>query len=423
MADKISNLFRLVQEKASARKEAEKEKKRAQQNLTPYIPKDCVSNILVRLPLESLQRSRFVCKPWYKMINASEFIDAHLSRSENTLIFLSKVVTEYNPLIPVVPQDNPNTFSIEAKLFKIESVPIFKQPEINPRSVYKIQYMEIIDGKLKIVDYNATCLGRIRASCNGVIILDNKLKKGGLIALNPVTRKIIVLPAGTIYPSHKESYALVFCSIAKQFKLVHLFCDELQYISCEILDIGTRSWRVVDGPCFGLISWFGYDPVHAIGALHWVPHIDHNEYIASISVENEKFHKTTLPTSSRTSDRIIEIGGLLGFVTHKETNQIDVWVLRSLFGEEWTKQHRIVVSPFSFVWVMDMVPLCCTKIDGEMIFRNQKDGSLHAYDIRLGAMRNVEMGEHSIPFHMCFIPHVNSLISWETHGEDKIMDD
>lgn len=422
MADTSSRLFKLVQERATSMKEAEERKKKQEQNLKPYIPKDCVSNILIRLPLQSLQRSRFVCKPWYKLINAPKFIDTHLSLSQNTLIFVSIVVTHYNPFIPIELHDKPNTFSIEDKICNIECASIFRRPMLNPRSIFKIQYMEIREGKSKIFDYNATCLGQIRASCNGVIILDNKLKKGGLVALNPVTRKIIILPSGTIYPSHEESFALAFCSSKKQFKLVHLFRDELQYIGCEILDFGTRSWREIDGPSFELLTWFGYNPVHAIGAIHWVPHIDHNEYIVSISIENEIFHKIPLPVSGRTRDRIVEIGGLLGFVAHVEMNRIDVWVLRSLCGEEWTRQHSIVASPFSFVCLVDMFCVCCTAIDGELIFRSEKDGSIYAY-ARDGAMRKVETEKGLNLYGVCFLPHVNSLVSWETHGEGESMDE
>lgn len=404
MADKSTSLLRLVQERALSKKEAEEEKK----NCMPYIPKDCISNILVHLPLGSLQRSRFVCKRWYEIVNSSVFINAHLSRSENVLIFLTEVMQgrSYSSSMASIPQKKPTTFSVEAKLFQLGSLPMFLQPPLQQGSVFHLQFMEIKDGKCKIGDLNATCLGQIRASYNGLVLLENKLKIGGLVVMNPMTRRLITLPLGTLYPPHDESYGLALCNFTNQYKLVHLFRDELLFVSCEILNIGTESWRVVDGPPFGLFTWFGYNPVSAAGALHWVPHIDHSEYIVSMSMDDEKFCKVPLPRSCRIRDRIIEMGGLLCFVTHKEeVNQMDVWVLRSLCGEGWTKQHSITIG-----CIEDMVPVYCTRINGDMIFKS--GDSLYAYDFQLEAMKMVEMKKGSFSDRSCCMPHVNSLVSW-----------
>ena len=90
MGDKKASFLRLVEERALSKEE----KKKLQDALVPYIPKDCISNILLRLPLESLQSSRFVCKPWYTIINSLKFIDDHLERSESVLIYVSSIKEE-----------------------------------------------------------------------------------------------------------------------------------------------------------------------------------------------------------------------------------------------------------------------------------------------------------------------------------------
>jgi len=271
-----------------------------------------------------------------------------------------------------------------------------------------IQYLEIDGGRSKVVEYNASCLGNIRATCNGLILLDNKLKKGGLIVMNPVTRKLIALPLGTLYPPHNESYGFASSNVTDDYKVVHLFRDELGFLSCEILILGTRLWREVNGPSFGLFSWFGYMPVSAIGALHWVPHIDRSDFIVSMDVEKEKFHTIPLPKSSRTHDRIVETGDFLSFVTHEEANQIDIWILKGL-GESWTKQHSITMG-----CIMDMVPLLSLRIKGDMIFKRDEDGSFYAYDFQLQVMRKVEMEKGFVPLSSSLLPHVNSLVSWSS---------
>lgn len=417
-ADKSVNLFRLVEERALSKKELDEENQRQQLNLVPYLPKDCISNILVRLPVESLPSSRFVCWPWYKIINSPIFIDAYLRRAETVLIFLSsfnkRIFRPYST--SSIPQEKPNTFSVEAKIYQLQSVHAFHQPLIDPTSKFHIKFMVIKDGKSKIGEFNATCLGKIRATCNGLILLDNKIKKGGLVVMNPVTRELSLLPVGTICPVHEESYGLAFCKSTGGYKVVHLFRDEMHFIGCEILQVGTRSWSFVDGPSFGLLSWFGYEPVSALEALHWVPHIDHSEYIVSLTMNDEKFHKILLPKDSRLNDRILEIAEFLGFVTHEEMNQIDVWILRNLSDKDWMKIYTITVG-----CIKDMVPLYCSRINWEMVFMD-KDGSILAYDFRYQVMRKVELEKGAFP--TCgFYLHVNSLISWQSKEKDQDLRD
>lgn len=409
MGNKTTNLLKLVEERAFAKK-AEEEKKKQKEELVPYLPKECISNILIRLPLESLQISRFVCKPWYNMINSSLFIDAHLGRSETVLIFITPILKESLIVftIPLIPKEKPNTFSVEEKLLQLESVPIFKRPIINPISKYYIKYLEIKDGKSKIGDFNASCLGKIKATCNGLILLENTMKRGGLVVMNPVTRNLTALPLGTLYPSHKESYGIVLCHLTSEYKVVHLFRDELGFIGCEIINVGMGgSWRLVNGPDFGLFAWFGYKPVFAIGALHWVPQIDHSEFLVSMEINKEKFQTIMLPKTSRTHDGIVEMGELLCFVTHEEINQMDIWILKGLYGEKWIKQHSITVG-----CIMDMVPLFCSRINEEIIFKRDEDGSLYAYNFQQEVMIKVEMPNECSSLLGSCLPHVSSLITW-----------
>ncbi|KAJ7982590.1 F-box protein [Quillaja saponaria] len=331
--------------------------KKKEETLVPYLPKDCVSNILSSIPIES-----------------------------------------------------PQTFSVEAKYLQSTSVPVLSRPILDPTSMFCIQFVEFKDGKSNIKGYNISCLGKIRATCNGLILLDNKLKKGALVVLNPVTRKQISLPVGTIYPTHDESYGFAFSSHTGKYKVIHLFRDKLGFVSCEILNLETRCWREFNGPSFGLFGWFGYEPVSAIGALHWVPKIDHNDFIVSIEVDEEKFHTIVLPKSSRIYDGLVEINGYLGFVTHEaEVNHIDIWILKGITGEVWIKHHSITAG-----CILDMVPLMSLRINEEMIFKRDENGSFYSYDFKLQLMRKVEMENGCFPLYNSHLPHVNSLVAWSS---------
>lgn len=407
---KGANLLKLVEERIQRELEHERKKQQETLFIVPYLPKDCISKILVLLPLESLQKLRFVCKAWYEIVNSLVFIDAHLQGSDTGLIFLAPVMKGHPPSSDFKTSDplvKPNTFSVESKVLHMQSVPICHWPCIDPSSLFYIKFMEIKDGKCTIKEYNETCIGKIRATCNGLILLENRMKKEGLVVMNPVTRELLRFPLGTQSSPHHESYGLVYCHCSSNYKVVHLFRDESQYIGCEIINIGSRSWRVMDGPSFGLLGWLGCEPVFAIGALHWLPLINHNEYIVSLLVDNEKFKKIPLPKSGEIHDRIIAMSGFLGFVTHHEDmNQIDVWILRGLGCEVWEKLYTIRTD-----CTKNLVPLYCSRIDGEIIFK-KKDYDLYAYDCSLQIMSKVELKKGCFPFNGCYLPHVNSLVSW-----------
>lgn len=425
---KSSGLLRIVEERLLMKK-IEEEKKQTQ---VSYIPKDCISNILVRLPADSLQRSRFVCKPWYNVVKNPKFIDAHLHRSESVLIFLSPNVKE--SLYPISKktkvgekdrsypfpttsgsQVKPNTVSVESKLLDPNSIPIFGLPTLNSTKSF-VQFLEFKNGKSEIGEYSLSCLGNIRATCNGLILLDNKLKKGGVIVMNPVTKKLIALPLGTLcHLPHQESYGFALSDLTGEYKVVHLFRDQLGFVGCEIFSLYKKAWREVNGPSFGLFGnkGFGYAPVSAIGALHWIPHFDRSNYIVSMEVDKEKFHQMPLPKGCRIHDRIIEIGGFLGFVTHEGMNQIDIWILKGLCGEVWTKNHSITVDS-----KIDMVPLCSLRIKGDIIFNRNKDGSFYAYDFQQQKMTEVGMIKGLPRSSVTYLSHVNSLVSWMQADED-----
>ncbi|KAK0575563.1 hypothetical protein LWI29_002804 [Acer saccharum] len=306
------------------------------------------------------------------------------------------------------PPDPPNTFSVEASLLQRKPLSIFDHPLKNGPSKLYIQFMEIKEGKSKIEEYNISCFGMVRASCNGLILVDNRLKRGGLIVMNPVTRKLIALPVGTINPRN-ESFGFALSEVTGEYKVVHLFQDKLGYISCETINLGTRVWREVNGPSFGLFQTFEHKPVSAIGALHWLPEIRINDYIVSMEVDNETFHTLSLPKTGGCYDRIIEKDGFLCFVTHEELN-IDIWILKGLYGEVWTKHYSLTNGS-----VIDMVPLLSFKVSGDMVFVRNEDGSYYVYNFKLQMMTKVEM-EEGIAGHLLPSCYLMSTVS--SHGNE-----
>lgn len=403
------NLLRLVEEKAILKKAEEEEMKQQ----IPHLPEDCVQNIFIHLPIQFLSRMRFVCKPWRSIVNNTNFINSHLDISETVLIYV-KSHPRYSP-----PLDEPNMFSVEKSLLKRDPLSIFG-PRIEASPKFYLQCVEIEERKSVVHEYNISCSGRVRASCNGLILVDNKLKKGGLILMNPVTRKLVDLPVGTISSAVDESYGFVMSEVSDEYKLVHLFLDRLRYVGCEILSLGAakRVWREVDGPSSRHFQRFDHNPVSAIGAIHWLPQ-NHVDYVVSMEVESEKFRTVNLPKTGQCRDRIMEKDGFLCFVACEENLDIDLWMLKGLSGENWVKSYSI---PNVFV---HMVPLFVMKCSGDIVFAGKEDGLMYVYSFEHMTMTKVAGKNGGFLVPGSFVPHVNSLVSWEqtreNHSEENMV--
>ncbi|GLT26526.1 hypothetical protein SLA2020_065860 [Shorea laevis] len=143
------NLVRLLQERALSKKGKEEERQsqnvleqKQQQDtdtVVPYLPKHCVSNILVRLPIESpIPKSMLVCKPWYNIIISPAFINSHLSRAESVLVFQRAVLDEGQPNhpTPIVP---------------------FGGLTFNRTLKFSIQFIEFKEGNSRLAKYKISC--------------------------------------------------------------------------------------------------------------------------------------------------------------------------------------------------------------------------------------------------------------------------
>ncbi|XP_052173456.1 putative F-box/kelch-repeat protein At3g17280 [Diospyros lotus] len=395
-----SLLLRAIQERMSANKEKEEttELPETKWGWVAPLPQDLVFKILLLLPAESLHRSTFVCKAWFNLIKSSNFIEAQIPLSETVFIFLE-----------TISQRRPKTFYIESKLGLSQdpeqySIFITRQPY---RSY--LNFLEIQDGKGKVNKSSVSGFKVVLATCNGLILATCE-QNGGLLVMNPVTRKLIAIPLGTIVP-RSESYGFIFSHLTREYKVVHLFRDESRHIGCEILSLSTRKWRGVDGPSFGLFRRFHYSPVAAIGALHWLPDKHGCRDLVSMSFDDEKFHTTNLPLPSSVNDRLVEIGGFLGFVARVGLNKIEVWVLKGLQGESWVKRHIITSD------IQDLAPLSTLQHGREMVFKGSRDSSFCTYNFESREMKKVEMETETVHgSRRSYLPHVNTLASWESLG-------
>ncbi|KAI3852016.1 hypothetical protein MKW98_020015 [Papaver atlanticum] len=402
-----AKLLRAVQARQMEKKEKQKEENDGKTCCMLDLPKDCIYRTLIKLDVESLQRAKFVCKSWYKMISNTIFIQDRLRRSEMGLIFLCK--------------SSEKETSSDENVFHIEQHYLSRKTGINwmPRidqyeAELSLQFMENKDGKSTVRSLKLSTYGQIRAVCNGLVLLESK-KKMGPIVTNPVTREYTVLCRGTesLLPRF-ESYGLAFSHRTEEYKVVHLFRDDLQFFGCEIIVVGSHTWRAVDGPSSGLIYQLGKAPIVAIGAFHWMPHIVNSDYIVSMGIDDEKFRKIKLPETSGRYDGLVDMGGFLLFVHQVSRNQLAIWILKELDGSKWTQKHNINVES-----TICMVPVGYSSRDMLVL---KQGSSLYTYDFEQRQMKMIEINEGYAPYVGSCMPHFNSLVSWRNRKGQRLED-
>lgn len=343
------------------------------------IPDDLLVKVFSLLPAESLVKLQFVCKKWYALVNGFMFIKFHAQQSETVLISQELIVDRAHTSCLVLP-------------------PVEPKPHFH--------YLDLNRGNDNFVESCVFDLVDIWASCDG-LVLGTTAKNKELIFMNPLTRKHAKLPLGTV--GFRESYGFAFCIQARTYKVVHLFREAPGYTVCEILNVSTRKWICMDGPSSELLHDVTQRPVSVSGALYWMPRKHGSDYLVSLNLENEKFSTMKLPIFCAVNDRLIDIEGALGFVTHATLNLMQVWILNG--RENWVKRYSLYMN-FD---VRRVVPICSSRNGKEIVFE-YPGHYLYVYDMETGVTKEVysrDDEEYLEGAETLFIPHRNTLASWE----------
>lgn len=338
---------------------------------------DLLYQIFMLLPAESLFRLQFVCKQWFSLINNAIFITSHAQQSETILI----------------------------------SQQLSFWPQVNPRSYF--HFLSLDDWGSNFVESSVAELVTVQASYDGLILASTGTRKS-LILMNPVTGKHIELPLGAACHPLCESFGMAFCNQAKTYKVVHLFRETSRSIGCEILSIRTRNWTRIRGP--PELLRIRQIPVSIGGSLYWLSSKP-RDYFVSINVHDEKFVSKKLPVRRVGTDRLLEIGGNLGFVTHAELNMLQVWILIAdgESGEYWMKRYSINLN----VGFTHCIPICSRRNGQEMVLESIGN-QLYVYNLDRDEMKPVNSGSDDEPWfgriNRLYIPHRNTVVSCSHHS-------
>ncbi|KAA8516863.1 hypothetical protein F0562_017319 [Nyssa sinensis] len=209
------------------------------------LPADMVTDILSRLPVETLLRFRCVSKPWCALIGSSDFIKFHLKRS-----------TETNNNLSIIFGDGVGLYTIDFEWLD-EAVKL--------------------DTPLEFMDY----VIQVSGSCNGLLCLSNIVRD--IVLWNPSTRKYKMLPVAPIeFPGGFSIldtrrvivYGFGHDVVNDEYKVVRMVqyyvLDNDSFDSeVKVYSLKSNSWqRIPDFPYY--LCHDGVSGILAGGALRWI---------------------------------------------------------------------------------------------------------------------------------------------------------
>ncbi|KAK9284039.1 hypothetical protein L1049_012299 [Liquidambar formosana] len=295
-----------------------KDNRKKQRAILQHSHRELIFDILARLPGQHLHNSiRYVCKPWCNLISTPLFVKTHLHNSKHGPI-IHEPMSHGGRLISLQPIKKSGQWGIEEHEF-----------------------------------FETRCSGLIRGSCNGLLLLQDRILRRTLHVMNPITKQLMTLPkcsSPSACKQHICCYGLSFVPSTNEYKVVHLYDKGNYYdsnIGCEILTLSYSAdftWKPVlyDNSRFQSIVLRGFSSstgVSAIGVLHWK--VPSEGFIMSSDVKTETFHGTGYPNCNTWSGFLFWPGGCLALVDWTSGFQLHIWVLKDLDGGLWVKQNTV----------------------------------------------------------------------------------
>ncbi|KAF6136407.1 hypothetical protein GIB67_023420 [Kingdonia uniflora] len=290
-----------------------------------------VENILIRLPVDSLVRCRYVCKHWYRLISDHRFVKLHLkiSKSQNC-----------NKLM--LASSEGTCFSVD----DIETITIAKNVGFSTWMENHVLYLNCPFSS----EYIWQEIG-IVGSCDGLLLM--LVAPQDMVLWNPATRQYKRLPCKCVrmincvkglFPLHGFGYD----KSTDDYKVVS-HGKIIDDVNCEISVYTLRkdSWSVVKAnfPCLRYGS--KYPGILLNGILHWnvvkcLTSSTKSSFVLSFDLKDENFRELSIPKFeySLAEWELGVMGESLCIQFYDWLNPIfiHVWVMND-YGraESWTK--------------------------------------------------------------------------------------
>ncbi|PIA34488.1 hypothetical protein AQUCO_03700037v1 [Aquilegia coerulea] len=347
----------------------------------PLLEKTIIFNILTWLPAEELHNLICVCRLWLRIIKSSSFIQAHLRRLK------------------------PGLITIEAN------------HTISPSVLLTTNILKEQDDSIMVRELTAP--SKITwSSCNGLILFGRFVDTvGKLLLANPATKRLMQLPS----PTHgtnsmfEHIFGMTYLPSIKTHKVIHWFtcAGNNKMLGWEILTIGDRTWGRLN-TCHTRLQIMSETQkiVFVKYVAHWIAVEDDDKLVVSLDMieDEDQIHKTKLPCSFSGVDELLDIGGVLSFVSrvNNRSTHFDIWGLKDICEGHWVKQRRIRLDGVSKnLLIVGAAALENAKV---IIFRAGEPSTYryYTYDVQLKQTRYLDFDSGKTAL---VLPHVDSLVS------------
>lgn len=262
------------------------------------LPTELISEILSRLPIESILRCQGVCKTWNSVIQNPLFINLQLAKSRKQP---SRAILK--PLYGGI------TGTTIRGFFLLDT------------EEHKIRQIENQNWRYSSLE--------IMSSCNGLLCIALDSLPGPVYISNPIIREFIILPSSEISVRlHRQHVGLGFDSSNGRYIVVRVYTEKkkLRVNKFEAIILGEKSWRSLNVPAI-ITECTIYGSVFWNGALHWkIRKESGRECMLSFEVRSENFAVTCFPGTGQVPDNfeIVELDGRLSFVQVCDT-EMKLW--------------------------------------------------------------------------------------------------
>ncbi|KAI3523636.1 hypothetical protein L1887_01909 [Cichorium endivia] len=315
----------------------------------PKLLPEIISEILSRLPVESLLRCKSVCKLWCSMISDLHFVKSHLNLSTSNNRYAHHRLIFYT-----VPRVN------------LKSSPLYDMLYDNSCNALELDYP--LKHPLKSV--------WIAGSCNGLLFI--AIEEDTLFIWNPSTRRSNMLPDGgfKVRSGWYVLYGFGYDKSRDDHKVVGISCifrNGAKYdTKVKIYSLKTGNWKKIGDFPHGIP--LDDSGKFSNGALHWAASQDfgssYSWTIVSLDLTTETYGEILQPVYDE-GDKDLTLGALgewLCVLCNYRGSHADVWVMK-VYGvkDSWTK---LVSLPYLTDPGRDQfsVPLCITN-DGKVLLQ------------------------------------------------------
>ncbi|KAK8661857.1 hypothetical protein V6N13_091447 [Hibiscus sabdariffa] len=276
-------------------------------------PDEVILQILARLPVKSLFKTKTVCKLWYRLVSDKYFVK------------LYNEVSTKNPMV-----------LIEAWV-----------PFESKSSLICVDYSRVVSEVS--LDFLKDRV-KVRASCNGLLCCSSIPHKGVYYVCNPMTRVSKWLPRSRerpvtrFYPDGEATLVGLACDISRNKFNVVLAGYHRTFghrpdgtFICLIFDLHSNRWRKFVSHLDDQFKNMNKNQVVFVnGALHWLT--GSCSYILALDLDYDVWRKIPLPdeVSYGTGNRVylLDSSGCLSLIQISDA-WMKIWVMEDYEKEVW----------------------------------------------------------------------------------------